>query len=52
MRMRLKRRGETSDRAPLTTTKVEPQMATTLIRRTWARREREGAEGAAGMGEG
>jgi hypothetical protein len=33
MRMKLKRRGETSARASLTTTKVEPQMATTAVKR-------------------
>jgi hypothetical protein len=51
MRMKLKRRGETSARADLTMTKVEPQMATTAMRRMCARRERDRA-GIGDMGEG
>jgi hypothetical protein len=39
--MRLKSSGETSARAPLTTTKVDPQIATTVTRRTCARGERD-----------
>jgi hypothetical protein len=38
-------------RADLTTTKVEPQMATTAMRRMCARRERDRA-GIGDMGEG
>jgi hypothetical protein len=49
--MKLKSRGETSVRADLTTTKVEPQMPTTATSRMCARSERDRAAGGWDMGE-